>query len=211
MRLRALLCLALLTAMPARAEIFWGRPPVENGVLTGPTTGYGFPLPGANPAEQKAWLIWNLRSGLNVAALQCGRHPMLFTESNYNAMLTNHGAELDGAFKTLTAYFKRVNKTTAAGQKALDSFGTRTYSSFSAVSGIQIFCTIAGDVGGAARFTPRASLNTLASERLTSLFSAVKSTRGEQAIRRASTLFTPRLPNLDDRCWKKTKYNPKCG
>ncbi len=211
MRKLALLIAVLTVATPAQSEIFWGRPPVDVGVLTGPTTGYGFPLPGANPVEQKAWLVWNLRSGLNVAALQCGRYPMLFTESNYNAMLTNHGAELDAAFKTLTAYFKRVNKTAAAGQKALDTFGTRTYSSFSAVSGMQISCTISGDVGGLARFTPRGSLHTLASEKLVSLFSAVKSTKGDQAIRRVAAPYRAPLPNLDDRCWKKNKYNPKCG
>jgi hypothetical protein len=201
-----------LVSLPraASAEIFWGRPPVMGGVMQGPESGFGAALPGANAIEQRAWLVWNLRSALNVAALQCGRFPMLFTENNYNSMLRNHELEFGTAFKTLTSYFKRTSKTAAAGQKALDTFGTRTYSAFSAVSGILVFCSYAGDVGAQARFTPRGSVHTLASEQLKTLFNAVKSTSGEQVIRRVAAPWRAPLPNLDDRCWKGRKLSGKC-
>jgi hypothetical protein len=204
-----LLC-ALSLPNVARAEIFWGRPPVSGGVMTGPEAGFGAALPGATATEQRAWLVWNLRSALNVAALQCGRFPMLFTENNYNSMLRNHEQEFGDAFKSLTGYFKRTSKTAPAGQKALDTFGTRTYSAFSAVSGILVFCTNSGDVGAQARFTPRGSIHILASEKLKTLFNAVKSTSGEQMIRRVAAPWRAPLPNLDERCWKGRKPSGKC-
>ena len=41
--------------------------------------------PAPRPAEYRAHLLWNLRSGLNVAALQCQFSPYLRTVDNYNA------------------------------------------------------------------------------------------------------------------------------
>ena len=54
----------------------------------------GLPLPGATPAEYRAHLLWNLRSGLNVAALQCQFSPYLRAVDNYNALLAHHAREL---------------------------------------------------------------------------------------------------------------------
>ena len=68
----------------------------------------GLPLPGATPAEYRAHLLWNLRAGLNVAALQCQFSPYLRTVANYNALLAHHNVELAAAYTTLEGYFSRV-------------------------------------------------------------------------------------------------------
>jgi hypothetical protein len=167
--------------------------------------GYGTPLPGATPSEQKAALLWNMRSGLNLAALQCGFEPLLRTEKNYNAMLSDHREELAVAYNILSAHFKRTTKTPAAAQKALDTYGTRTISSFSTVRGQLGFCQTAGNVGRAALSAPRGSLNIVASERLRSLYNSQKYQPEQQF--RGLRIAPVRLPDMSDSCWnKKGKY-----
>jgi hypothetical protein len=68
----------------------------------------GLPIPGATPAEHRANLLWNMRAGLNVAALQCQFSPYLRAVDNYNGILAHHSEELASAYTTLNAYFKRV-------------------------------------------------------------------------------------------------------
>jgi hypothetical protein len=206
------LALAMMTyCAPASAQIFWSPPDLSGPPLLAPEPGFGVALPGATLAENKAALSWNLRSGLNVAALQCGFEPMLRTEPHYNAMLSNHRDELAAAFTTLTGYFKRTNKTPKGAQNAIDTYGTRTYSSFSAVSGQLTFCTVAGQIGRAALSTPRGSLNVLAQEQLRSLYNGVKGKQGEQQFRAVRLPFRIALPSLEERCWKGKNYNKGCG
>jgi hypothetical protein len=202
---------AVFLPISVQAQIYLKGPDLAGPPLLTPELGYGIPMPGANTAEQKAALVWNMRSGLNVAALQCGFEPSLRVLENYNAMLTNHRDELQASFNSLSSYFKRTNKTVKGGQKALDTYGTRTYSSFSAVGGQLNFCSAAGRISNRALFTPRGQLATLAQERLRELYNGVKSKAGEQQFGRARFLVYPLYPNLDARCWKKNKYVMKCG
>lgn len=203
--------LACLAASPATAQLFWANPDVTGAPLVGYETGMGSPLPGATPAEQKAAITWNMRSGLNVAALQCGFEPTLRTLENYNAILTNHNAELTAAFTTLSNYFKRTSKTVKAGQTELDRFGTRTYSGFSTVLAQLNFCTTAGRIGRRGLFTPRGYFGIFASEHLRELRNGLKFA-GEQQFRfYPLTTSGVMLPSFDDKCWKKAKYQQKCG
>ena len=113
--------------------------------------------------------VWNLRSGLNVAALQCQFAPTLLTLNHYNHLLGHHEKELAQAFKTLTSYFTRTNKGAKAAQTALDRYGTRAYSGFS---------TIERDSSASARprapsaakriFADKGQLHTVAAARLAS-------------------------------------------
>jgi hypothetical protein len=207
----AALAIAAIGA-PAQAQFYWKPAEVFGPPLLTYEPGMGVPMPDATPAEQKAAIVWNMRAGLNVAALQCGFEPTLRTLENYNAILGNHTAELAASFNTLAAYFKRVNKTPALGQKALDTFGTRTYSGFSTVQSQLEFCATAGRVGRIGLFTPRGSFATFAGEHLRELRNALART-GEQQFRYAPP---PRrlalLPVFDEkRCWKKNRYNYACG
>lgn len=210
----AFLCVALMTgalAAPASAQFYWKPADVSGLPYAGYEAGAGVPLPGATPIEQKAAIVWNVRSALNVAALQCGFEPTLRTLENYNAILTNHNAELGAAFNTLAAYFKRVNKSPALGQKALDSYGTKTYSGFSTVQSQLEFCATAGRVGRIALFTPRGRFVTLSEEHLRELRNALQRT-GEQQFRFPYPNFRVIYPSFDERCWKKKNaYNLACG
>ena len=139
--MNVLRCVSLLAAIggvalaqPAAAQFFLQSPDIHGGVVRGDEPGIGETMPGATDAEVRAELVWNMRSGLNVAALQCQFEPTLMSVQNYNTLLYNHRAELKAAFDTLTKYFTRTNKVAKAGQTALDRFGTRTYTGFTAVA-----------------------------------------------------------------------------
>ena len=199
---------ALLSG-PASAAFFWKAPdlhgePVtgaEPGVLTGT-------LPGATPAELRAALVWNLRSGLNVAALQCQFEPTLLTRNQYNAMLDNHRDELASAYQTLSNYFKRTDKKN--GQTKLDQYGTRTYSSFSTVLGQYTFCETASAIGAEAIFAPKGQLYRVAEQRMRELRKSLM-LAGEQQFLFWIPPYQPLLPPFDDRCWKKNELRGRCA
>ncbi|MBO0236674.1 hypothetical protein, partial [Vibrio parahaemolyticus] len=87
----------------APAAFFWKAPNLKGEPVTGLEPGIlTNALPGATPAGLRAALVWNLRSGLTVAALQCQFEPTLLTRNQYNAMLDNHRDELAQAYQTLS-------------------------------------------------------------------------------------------------------------
>ncbi|WP_347093811.1 hypothetical protein [Sphingomonas parapaucimobilis] len=202
-------------AAPASAQFFLQPYNFQGKPVQGDEPGIGQPLPGATPAELRAGLLWNMRAALNVAALQCQFEPTLATVSNYNATLKDHEAELKGAFDTLGAYFKRQNKSVKAGQDALDQYGTRTYASFSSVSGQLGFCTTAASILHQAVFTPRGHLGELAVDRMRELRNSLVP-YGEQRFPRyigREQHIVATMPRLDALCWnKKAEWVvKKCG
>ena len=210
-RLLAVLLTAALAsgapAVQASAYLYWSKPNIPGGPVRGDEPGIGLPMPDAKPAELEAHLLWNMRSGLNVAALQCQFEPTLLTLSNYNAMLAQHEAELAAAFKTLDAYFKRAQGK--GGQKALDQYGTRTYLGFSTVRAQLNFCQTAGSIGRDAIFQPRGTLIEVARKRMRELRNSL-APHGEQAFGNPTYNFRAVLPSFDEKCWKKTKLKPDC-
>ncbi len=208
----ALLALAPILAVtaPAKAQLFWIPPNFSGLPLVGYELGMGTPMPDATMAEQEAAIVWNMRSGLNVAALQCGFDPTLRTEQNYNALLGNHTVEFAAAFTTLTGYFKRKSKSAALGQKALDQYGTKTYSGFSTVAAQKGFCTAAAKIGRIGLFTPRGQFLTMAKEHLRELRNSLI-LQGEQQFRIGPPYKLTRIPRFEDSCWKRDRYNTSCG
>ncbi len=203
-------CLSL-AAQPATAQIFWQAPDFRGSPIIPGEVGIGVPLPGATPEELRASLAWQLRAGLNVMALQCQFDRTLLTENTYNTVLTNHKAELEASFKTITAYFKRVNKSPKAGQDALDRYGTKTYLGFSTVRGQLGFCQTAANIAHSTIFAPRGSFTGIAIERLRELRSSLV-LAGEQQFRFAVPRINLPLPSFEDRCWdKRGNYRQKCG
>jgi len=203
-----------MAANPAAAQFFIQSHDFSGSPVKGDEPGMIQPLPGATPAELRAGLTWTLRSALNVAALQCQFEPTLTSVETYNALLRDHTAELKGAFDTLDKYFVRTNKTRAAGQAALDRFGTRTYSGFATVSAQYGFCQTAASIASEALAAPRGTFGDLAESRMQELRNSL-TPYGEQRFSR----YLPReraltsLPLLDSRCWtKKGDWNTKkCG
>lgn len=198
---------ALLGATPAAANFFWKAPDMRGTPVRGDEPDLGYSLPGATPAELEAGLVWSMRAGLNVGALQCQFDPTLLTLNQYNHMLDHHRAELGRAFATLTNYFKRVNKK--GWQMQLDQFGTRTYSGYSTVGAQLTFCEAASAIGRDAVFTCKGQFHTLAANRMRELRNSLVRA-GEQQFRFWIPPTTVSFPPLDDRCWKKEQLTPKC-
>jgi hypothetical protein len=210
-RLAPLLTLAaaLLAPFPAAAQIFWQSPPVSGAMLQPGDPGIGIVLPGATVAEERANWAWQMRAGLNVAKLQCKFEPTLLTSDSYDGVYINHAVELAAAYETLRKYFTRTNKTPKAAQVALDKYGTKTYSGFSAVSSQYGFCQGASRIGKKAIFAPRGGFTIFAAERLRELRNSLLP--GSEQYFRRIRLDIP-LVNLSNDCWdRRGRYNRACG
>ncbi len=108
------------------------------------------------PAEAEANAIWNLRAGLNVAALQCQYSPFLATVRIYNDLLKLHSGELADAQATMLKHFKRYDGTRALN--SFDQYTTRTYNSFSTLDAQYSFCLASSEVGRRALMLSRGEL-----------------------------------------------------
>lgn len=194
---------------PAAAQIFWQAPNFSGAPISPGEAGIGVAMPGATPDELRASLAWQLRSGLNVMALQCQFDKTLLTEVNYNTLLTNHKGELDAAYAKILAYFKRVNRSPALAQKALDSYGTKTYLGMSTVRGQLGFCQTAANIAQVAIYAPRGGFTQIAIDRLRELRNSLL-LAGEQQFR-FPIPRTGGTPVMDSRCWKRDTYNRACG
>lgn len=123
------------------------------------------PLPGLNSKEALADKIWTLRAGLNVAALQCQFSPFLAAVPTYNALLRQHSDELGDSFKTMTGYFVR-SKGPKVGQRAFDTYATRTNQSWATFDAQYTFCNAAAMVGRRALGVPKGKFGEFAQTEL---------------------------------------------
>lgn len=206
---------ATVTAVPAAppataAYLYWVKPNFAGEPVHGGEPGIGLPMPGASAKELRAHLLWNMRAGLNVAALQCQFSPSLMTVRNYNEILRHHARELNDAYTMLGAYFKR---TAGKGwQKALDEYTTRTYNGFSTLHAQIGFCETAGLIGRDALGQRKGDLYITAEQHMREFRNSLVPARdGLFAYR---TNLAPRqLVNLDAVCWdRKGRYRDrKCG
>jgi len=210
----ATLAAGVLVTTPAAAQFYMKSKDLRGERVRGDEPGIGQMMPGANNDELRAAVVWNMRAALNVAALQCQFEPTLLTVSNYNAILADHGTELQGAFDTLGKYFLRVNKAQGvkAGQAALDQFGTRTYSNFATVAAQYGFCQTTASIGRDALFTPRGQFGDLTLQRTRELRNSLIPW-GEQRFPRYIGRDRVKMPRLDPICWnKKAEWvAKKCG
>jgi hypothetical protein len=201
LRAGALAALAVLaaTAQPASAQLYLHQPDFRGGPIENNDPLVGLPIPGATPAEYRAHLLWNLRSGLNVAALQCQFSPYLRAVPNYNALLAHHSAELAAAYTTLSAYFRRVHGA-AQGPRRLDDYSTATYNNFSTLQAQMGFCQTATNIAKEALARPKGQLHQLASERMRELRNSLVPVfdRGPARNPFAIPAFLP--PNITDPC-----------
>jgi hypothetical protein len=161
------LALALAAATPGNAFLYWTHPAFTGTPVTGDEPGIALPLLNANPKEKLANLVWSMRAGLNVAALQCQFAPILHTVDNYNVMLRQHGDELKATQATLFAYFKRTTGKT--WQTAFDQYTTRTYNGFSTMHAQMGFCETAADIGRDVLSRRAGQLNLVATTRMREL------------------------------------------
>lgn len=203
---------SVVSASPASAQFFLKSHDMHGEPATGTEAGV-LPLPGATEDEVRANLVWNLRSALNVAALQCQFAPTLLTVENYNAVLANHKDELQKAFDVLTRYFVRTAGSVKAGQAAFDQYGTRTYSSFTTVGAQYGFCQTAGEITAKAAFAPRGHFFEVAIEQLNTLRNALVPWGEERFPQRVRIDTRATMPRFDENCWSKRGewVAKKCG
>jgi hypothetical protein len=161
----------LTAAAPAQAQLFYTDPVYPSGPIEPGDPLIGEELPGATPAEARAALIWNLRSGLNVGALRCQFWKYLRTVDVYNSVLAHHSAELATAYKTLGGYFTRV-KGQREGTRAFDQWSTRTYNNFQTEQS-QGFCQTAASIGKDALARRKGEFFNLARDRMRELRGSV--------------------------------------
>ena len=212
--LLAFAAMAGSAAVPASAALFWSPPDFSGAPVSGSEPGLGIVLPGATEKELQAHLLWNMRAGLNVAALQCQFSPVLLSVRNYNDLLRQHGAELAAAYTTIGAYFKRVAGKAKgnAWQTALDQYTTKTYNGFSTLHAQLGFCETAGAIGREALDQPKGSLHLTAKARMREFRNSLIP-QGDRLFRgQMATIATPPLPPLSEDCWdKKDILRKKCA
>ena len=211
---RGCLALAVGIAAPqaAQAQLFLAAPDFRPGPIDGSDPLVGIPVPGATPAEYRSALLWNLRAGLNVAALQCQFSPYLRAVPNYNGILAHHSVELAGAYTTLGNYFKRVHGA-AKGQKLFDDFSTATYNNFSTLQAQFGFCQTASNIAKTALATPKGELYQLATRRMRELRNSLVPAGDRGPAYNPFTIRLVPLPPLRADCWhkKKNELLPKCA
>lgn len=187
--------LAALVAMgsgapgTASAQLFLVPPAFPSAPIDGSDPLVGLPLRGATPAEYRAHLLWNLRSGLNVAALQCQFSPFLRTVGNYNAILAHHNRELAAAYTVLEGYFRRVNGRT--GPRQFDLYSTQTYNGFSSGDAQLGFCQTASRIGKEALAIPKGQFGQLAANRMREFRSSLIPAPDGYTFTRVQVRLTP--------------------
>ena len=201
---------AMLAAAPAPAQLYLSTPDLRASPIEPSDPLVGLPLPGATAAEYRAHLLWNLRAGLNVAALQCQFSDYLRAVPNYNGLLAHHSVELAAAYTALNNYYKRT--LGAKGQKAFDDYSTITYNNWSAAQAQQIFCQTATNITKTALAAPKGQLYPVAQARLRELRHALVPAYEPRPAYRPYLIRFNALPPLTPECYnKKGVLRRACG
>lgn len=199
--------MALTLTTQANAYLYWKAPNFTGAPVQGTEPDIALPLPGANPAEVRANLLWTLRAALNIAALQCQFAPQLMTVSHYNTMLSQHSVELAGAHATLGKYFRRVHGKN--WQSALDRHTTKSYNGLSTLKAQLGFCETASHVGLAAIEAPRNQLLPVAERRMREIRNSLVP-YVERLVPDQPRISLPIAPSFDERCWNKGALRKEC-
>jgi hypothetical protein len=197
----------LTVAAPAAAQIFFYPPEHEGLPVTGSEPGlFSSAMPNAQPQDVRANLVWNLRSSLNVAALNCQFWPTIMSVDNYNALLQHHSTELGAAYEGLRSYFRRT-----AGrrwQAVMDEYTTSMYQSYVRVGAQRSFCHAAAETARDALARPKGQLHLTAQNRMRQMRNSLVS-YSDVTMPYHEPVPVPALPRLDARCWRGDRYNTR--
>ncbi|MEQ1551081.1 hypothetical protein [Sphingorhabdus sp.] len=119
----------------------------------------------SRPAAADTEAIWHLRSGLNVAALNCRGRGRAHVAPAYNRMLGRHRQILS------SAYAFELNRH---GQRALDGHLTQIYNRFANQRSLDRFCSTASTIVGEANALASAELSRSAPRLLRDLERSLK-------------------------------------
>ena len=202
-----LAALAGMAAQPLAAQIFFFPPEHEGAPVTGAEPGlFVPPMPGANAADTRANLIWNLRSSLNVAALNCQFWPYLNAVDNYNSLLRHHADELNSAYEGLKDYFRRTRGN--SWQSAMDTYTTSMYQSYIRIGSQRSFCHAAAETIRDALARPKGQLHLTATTRMRQMRNSLTS-YSDNTLPYDEPVPVPPIPRLDDACWRGDEYNAR--
>ncbi|WP_106639611.1 hypothetical protein [Allosphingosinicella vermicomposti] len=212
--LKTIAAAAALTLLPqaASAQLFFKDPDFKPGAIAASDPLVGLPLPGASAAEYEAHMIWNMRAGLNVAALQCQFAPYLRAVDNYNDILAHHSKELMDAYNTVGKYFKRVHGP-KQGQKLFDDYSTITYNNFSTLHAQVGFCQVASGIAKEALTRPKGQFHVTAETRMRELRNSLVPLGGERMLQYNPWPLVRQLvlPTFNEKCYdKKNRLKKKC-
>lgn len=206
-----LIAAAGLASQPVGAQLFIVSPDFRGAPVEGSEPGLGLPLPGATPEEYRAHRLWTLRSGLNVAALQCQFSPSLRTVENYNDLLHHHSAELAEAYTRLNGYFSRLHGV-KEGQRLFDDYSTKTYNGFSTLYAQLGFCQTSASIGRDVIFAPKGGMGEVSRLRLRELRNSLVPAGERLFIPTVYQIRYDPLPPLDPACYdKKDRLRKICG
>lgn len=194
--LGAAVAAGLAASSPANAQIYLYDPVFPSSPIEPNDPLVGISLPNATPAEYRAHLLWNLRSGLNVAALQCQFSPSLRAVDNYNALLAHHSRELATAYQALEGYFRRIHGRT--GPRMFDEYSTQTYNNFSTFQAQLGFCQTASRIAREALARRKGELHQVATARMRELRGSLTPVHDTFAFTRMPIRLTP--PTLVRNC-----------
>ena len=211
----AAIAATLIGETPAAAQLFFKSPDYHGLPVTGDEPNVVIPLSGSTQAEKDANIVWTLRAGLNVAALQCNFAGSLMARTNYNDILTHHVKELGSAYKTLGGYFRRnapKGTSAAAVAAAMDQYVTRTYNSFSTLNAQLGFCQTAGAIGEEALMSPKGSLLRVSRNRLREFRNSLVPVSDAMAINTPTDFGPTNVPSLPADCFdRKGNLKKKCA
>ena len=208
--LAGLALLALAAPQAAAGQLFLHQPDFRPGPIEPSDPLVGLPLPGASAVEYRSHLLWNLRAGLNVAALQCQFSPYLRAVANYNGFLAHHSVERANAYTTLNCYFKRVHGA-VKGQKLFDDYSTITYNNFSTLQAQIGFCQTATNIAKTALATPKGQLHTVAQKRMRELRNSLIPAYDRGPAYNPWAIRHAVIPPLGPDCWdKKNQFRTRC-
>jgi hypothetical protein len=165
--------LLFVAAGPLAAQVLLYPTTYPTGPMEPTDPAAGIQLPSATPAEARAGMVWNLRSGLNVAALSCQFSPYLRTVDNYNGILAHHSRELAAAYTALEGYFRRIHGP-RNGPRRFDDYSTQTYNNFSTFQAQYGFCQTAARISKEALSRRKGDLHLLAAARLRELRNSLR-------------------------------------
>lgn len=206
----AIAVLAFAGAPAAPAQMFMNTPDFKPGPIEGSDPLLGFALPGATPAEYRAHLLWTMRAGLNVAALQCQFSPFLRSVDNYNGVLAHHSKEFADAYAALNAYFKRIHGA-KEGQRKFDDYSTVTYNGFSTLQAQYGFCNVASNISKEALTRPKGDLYLTAQSRMRELRNSLVPAFDSVTGYNPGAIPMPQVPPLSDDCYdRRGNLRSKC-
>jgi len=107
-----------------------------------------------------AQMTWNLRSALNVAALNCLEAEHAGILSNYKVFLTTHAGGLAATNKTVAGEFRK--KFGASYRDMQDSYMTQVYNYFALPPALDNFCDMSLTVSDELRAVPKGQLDAFA-------------------------------------------------